>query len=86
MEHSSTADAEFERRLARRLLEVLIRATLLLAMALLCYRVLAPFLPLATWAQIFAGTSAAGCIRNDWHKKRDTSPTCNASCRSTCAC
>jgi predicted PurR-regulated permease PerM len=52
----STADPEFERRLARRLLEVLIRATLLLAMALLCYRVLAPFLPLAIWALIFAVT------------------------------
>ena len=49
-------DADFERRLARRLLEVLIRATLLLAMALLCYRVLAPFLPLAIWAVIFAVT------------------------------
>ena len=41
---------------SRRLLEVLIRATLLLAMALLCYRVLAPFLPLAIWALIFAVT------------------------------
>ena len=49
-------DADFERRLGRRLLEVLIRATLLLAMALLCYRVLAPFLPLAIWAVIFAVT------------------------------
>jgi predicted PurR-regulated permease PerM len=52
----STPDADFERRLARRLLDVLIRATLLLAMALLCYRVLAPFLPLAIWALIFAVT------------------------------
>lgn len=49
-----TPDADFERRLARRLLEVLIRAALLLGMALLCYRVLAPFLPLAIWALIFA--------------------------------
>jgi len=39
---SSLHDADVERRLARRLLEVLIRATFLLAMALLCYRVLAP--------------------------------------------
>ncbi len=54
MTPSPTPDAEFERRLARRLLEVLIRAALLLAMALLCYRVLAPFLPLANWALIFA--------------------------------
>src|ERR1700733_2312899 len=56
MPQLSPADPEFERRLARRLLEVLIRATLLLAMALLCYRVLAPFLPLAIWALIFAVT------------------------------
>jgi predicted PurR-regulated permease PerM len=52
----ATQDADFERRLGRRLLEVLIRATLLLVMALLCYRVLAPFLPLAIWAVIFAVT------------------------------
>jgi predicted PurR-regulated permease PerM len=52
----STPDADFEQRLARRLLDVLIRATLLLAMALLCYRVLAPFLPLAIWSLIFAVT------------------------------
>jgi len=56
MTPSSTPDADLERRLARRLLDVLIRATLLLAMALLCYRVLAPFLPLAIWALIFAVT------------------------------
>ena len=52
----STPDADLERRLARRLLDVLIRATLLLAMALLCYRVLAPFLSIAIWALIFAVT------------------------------
>ena len=34
----------------------LIRATFLLAMGVLCYRVLAPFLPLAIWAVIFAVT------------------------------
>src|ERR1700733_1551741 len=56
MPQLSPADPEFERRLARRLLEVLIRAALLLAMALLCYRILAPFLPLAIWALIFAVT------------------------------
>jgi uncharacterized RDD family membrane protein YckC len=53
----STPDADLERRLARRLLDVLIRATILFALALLCYRVLAPFLPLAIWALIFAVTS-----------------------------
>jgi predicted PurR-regulated permease PerM len=52
----STPDADLERRLARRLLDVLIRATFLFAMALLCYRVLAPFLPLAIWAVIIAVT------------------------------
>jgi predicted PurR-regulated permease PerM len=51
-----TPDADFERRLARRLLDVLIRATLLLALALLCYRVISPFLPLTIWALIFAVT------------------------------
>ena len=51
-----TPDADLEQRLARRLLDVLIRATVLLAVALLCYRVLAPFLPLAIWALIFAVT------------------------------
>jgi predicted PurR-regulated permease PerM len=51
-----TPDTDFERRLGHRLLEVLIRATLLFAMALLCYRVLAPFLSLAIWAVIFAVT------------------------------
>jgi hypothetical protein len=49
-------DADLERRLARRLLDVLIRATRLLAMALLCYRVLAPFHSLAIWALIIAVT------------------------------
>ena len=52
----SPPDADLERRLARRLLDVLVRAALLVAMALLCYRVLAPFLPLAIWALIFAVT------------------------------
>ena len=50
------ADAELERRVARRLLDVLIRAALLLALALLCYRAVAPFLSLAIWAVIFAVT------------------------------
>ncbi len=56
MTPASIPDADIERRLARRLLDVLIRAALLLAMAILCYRVLAPFLPLAIWALIFAVT------------------------------
>jgi predicted PurR-regulated permease PerM len=52
----STPDPDLERRLARRLLDVLVRATVLLAVALLCYRILAPFLSLAIWALIFAVT------------------------------
>jgi predicted PurR-regulated permease PerM len=56
MKPFSTPDTDLERRLARGLLDVLIRAALLFAMALLCYRVLAPFISLAIWALIFAVT------------------------------
>jgi predicted PurR-regulated permease PerM len=45
-----------EQCVASCLVDVLIRATILFALALLCYRVLAPFLPLAIWALIFAVT------------------------------
>ncbi len=45
---------EFERRLSSQLLEVLIRAGLLGVFAVLCYRVLAPFLTLMLWALILA--------------------------------
>jgi len=38
-------DAEFEKRIASRVLDVLIRAGLILAMAMLSYRFFAPFLP-----------------------------------------
>lgn len=47
-------DAEFEKRLAARLLDVLIRAGLILAMAALCYQVFSPFLTLMVWALILA--------------------------------
>jgi predicted PurR-regulated permease PerM len=43
-----------ERRLAALLLDVLIRAGLLLVLALLCYQVFAPFLSLMVWAVILA--------------------------------
>jgi predicted PurR-regulated permease PerM len=49
-------DHELEQRLASPLLEVLIRAGLLLAMAMLCYQVLSPFLTLMVWALILAVT------------------------------
>ncbi len=49
-------DPEFERRLAALLLDVLIRAGLLLALAVLCFQVFSPFLSLMTWALILAVT------------------------------
>jgi predicted PurR-regulated permease PerM len=45
-----------DRRLAARLLDVLIRAGLLLAVAFFSYRVFAPFLTLTLWAVILAVT------------------------------
>jgi len=42
--------------LERRLLDVLIRAGLILALVMLCYRVLSPFLVLMVWALILAIT------------------------------
>jgi predicted PurR-regulated permease PerM len=45
---------EFERRLASRLLDVLIRAGLLAALVVLCYQVFSPFLTLMAWALILA--------------------------------
>ena len=52
----SSSDQELEQRLASPLLEVLIRAGLILAMVLLCYRVFSPFLTLMVWALILAVT------------------------------
>jgi predicted PurR-regulated permease PerM len=49
-----TPDPDFEHRLASSLLDVLIRAGLLLVMVLLCYRIFAPFLTLMSWAVILA--------------------------------
>lgn len=49
-------EQDLEQRLASPLLEVLIRAGLLLAMAMLCYQVLSPFLTLMVWALILAVT------------------------------
>ncbi len=56
MESSATDDRAIEKRFAGRLLDVLIRAGILLAVALLCYRVFAPFLTLTIWALILAVT------------------------------
>lgn len=47
-------DRELEHRIANRLLDVLIRAALILALAVLCYRIFAPFLGLMVGAVIVA--------------------------------
>jgi predicted PurR-regulated permease PerM len=50
------SDPATEKRLARLLLDVLIRAGLILALVMLCYRVFSPFLVLMVWALILAVT------------------------------
>jgi len=49
-------DPEDDRRLARLLLDVLIRAGLILVLVMLCYRIFSPFLVLMVWALILAIT------------------------------
>jgi predicted PurR-regulated permease PerM len=49
-------DFSLEQRISARLLDVLVRAGLVLVLALLCYQVFAPFLPLMAWAIILAVT------------------------------
>lgn len=56
MNMSNQLDKELEDRLASRLLDVLIRAGLILAMVMLCYQVSSPFLTLMVWALILAVT------------------------------
>ena len=56
MPQPATPDRELEKRLASRLLDVLIRAGLIVGVAILCYRVFAPFLTLTVWAVILAVT------------------------------
>ena len=56
MNTPSPPDHEFERRIASRLLDVLIRAGLISVLAVLCYKVFAPFLTLMAWAIILAVT------------------------------
>ena len=48
------SDLELEDRLASRLLDVLIRAGLILALAMLCFQIFSPFLTLMAWAMILA--------------------------------
>jgi predicted PurR-regulated permease PerM len=54
MNKIADTDAIREERIAARLLDVLIRAGLILVLALLCYQVFAPFLSLMVWALILA--------------------------------
>jgi predicted PurR-regulated permease PerM len=49
-------DPGLELRLSRKLLDVLIRAGLVFALALLCYRIFSPFISLMAWALILAVT------------------------------
>jgi predicted PurR-regulated permease PerM len=49
-------DPEFESRASALLLDVLIRAGLVLALAVLCFQVFSPFLSLMTWSLILAVT------------------------------
>ena len=52
----SKPDAELEQRLSDRLMDVFIRAGLVLVMIILCYEIFAPFRPLMVWALILAIT------------------------------
>ena len=56
MNEGNQLGSESEQRIASRLLDVLIRAGLILALAMLCYRVFSPFLTLMAWAVILAVT------------------------------
>lgn len=56
MNTSSPSNSELADRISSRLLDVLIRAGLIVAMAALCYRVFSPFLTLMVWALILAVT------------------------------
>jgi predicted PurR-regulated permease PerM len=49
-------DHELEKRLAKRLLDVFIRAGLIVALTMLCYKIFSPFLALMLWAVILAVT------------------------------
>src|SRR6187401_2364354 len=49
-------DPEFEGRVSALLLDVFIRAGLVLALAMICFQVFSPFLSLMTWALILAVT------------------------------
>ena len=56
MSADMSVDVDREKRFSSNLLDVLIRAGLILAMVALCYRVFSPFLTLMAWALILAVT------------------------------
>jgi predicted PurR-regulated permease PerM len=56
MKIPSHDDQELEKQSPSSLLDVLIRAGLILALAMLCYQVFSPFLSLMVWALILAIT------------------------------
>jgi predicted PurR-regulated permease PerM len=51
-----TPDPEFEQRLSRKLLDVLIRAGLVFVLAMVCYRIFSPFISLMAWSTVLAVT------------------------------
>ncbi len=53
---SREPDYELEERLSRRLLDIFIRAGLVLALVLLCYQIFSPFMTMMLWALILAIT------------------------------
>ena len=55
-EYTYTPDHELEKRLSGLLIDVFIRAGLLLVLIMLCYKIFSPFLPLMLWALIMAVT------------------------------
>jgi len=56
MNHLPQTDSELEQRASSSLLDVLIRASLIGVLAVLCYQVFSPFLTLMVWSIIFALT------------------------------
>jgi predicted PurR-regulated permease PerM len=56
MNGPSKPDADLEKRLSDRLMDVFIRAGLILVMVILCYEIFSPFLSLMVWALILAVT------------------------------
>ena len=60
MNTTSKFDADLEKRLSDRLMDIFIRAGLILAMVILCYEIFSPFLALMVWALILAITLYPG--------------------------